>query len=241
MKPRLVTPRRLNRCHRLLIAAVIVAAARVVDAQSIDPPIAIFEAKASGSVTIANGSLYPVSFVLEPRSFAVSCGGDVGFMPLDTTRIRLKLSTMSGRIPARQSVKVFYEATTDSLPAWFAIIASFGRSQPSAGLSMRVELPHVVYLMQKDRVVERDIRVGEATYSDSARLLRVEVENRSAKLTRILDVTVTSTNGQSHAIDACPLFPGSSRQFEHTWRELGRPVSVTIRFPGFSVTRAVVP
>lgn len=226
----------LNRFVLCALAGLLAARA---GAQSMDPPIAIFDEKANGRLVIGNPTLYPVNFVLEARSFTVSCSGDITFGPLDTARIHLSLSNMSGRIPARQNVRVFYQATADSLPSWFAIIASFSRTAPDAGLSVRLELPQIVYIMQRERAGEGDITIGAVTFDSVTKFVRVRVENHSTKLTRVVGLTITSSSGQSVVADASPLFPNSARDFEHAWKLAGRPVSVTAAFPGFSMTRQV--
>jgi len=227
---------------RVLAAAFGVAAplaAARLGAQSIDPPIAVFDGNARGQMVIANPSLFPINFVLEPKSFSMSCNGDVLFAPLDTAHIHLTLSAMSGRITAKQNIRIFYEASADSLPAWFAIIASFSHGAPGSGLSMRLELPQMVYLMQRDRVTEGNLAVGLASYDSVTHVLRVRLENHSRKLTRLTSLTLVSSSGQTVVTEAGPLFPNSARDYEHLWRLQGRPVTLIAAFPGFSITRAI--
>lgn len=221
----------------VLLAAACVAAP--VGAQAIDPPIATYDGRARGSILIANTTLFPVSFVLETKSFAIACSGDVAFAPLDTARIHVTLSAMSGRIAAKQRVRVFYDASADSLPAWFAIIAGFTGSAPAEGLSMRVELPHIVYLMQRDRAVASDIGVAWATFDSASSMLSVRIENRSDKLTRVLELSATGSTGRTFAVEACPLFPHSARDVQYHWKDPVRPVTIVVKFPGFSITRPV--
>lgn len=222
-----------------VLALMTFAAFARTEAQSIDPPIAVFDGKANGRLVIANPSLYPVNFVLESKSFTVGCNGDITFGPLDTARIHLSLSAMSGRVPAKQNVRIYYQASADSLPSWFAIIASFRRTAPEGGLSVRLELPQIVYLMQRQRASESDIAIGTVTYDSATRVVRTRVENRGAKLTRVQGLTIVSSTGQSVLTDAGPLFPNSARDYEHHWKLPGTPVSAVVEFEGFKLTRPI--
>src|SRR5688572_11856436 len=86
-------------------------------AQSVTPPIAEYQQRAKSSFQLQNSTLFPLTVVLEVRGFRVTEEGEVEDVPLDTSRVRVKLSEMSFRIPPRGSHRVFYEATGDSLPA----------------------------------------------------------------------------------------------------------------------------
>jgi hypothetical protein len=72
--------------------------------------------KASGRIEYVNDSLQNLNVVLDSRSFIVSDTGDLSYQPLDT-RIHVKFSAMSFRIPPKQNYFVFYEASADALPA----------------------------------------------------------------------------------------------------------------------------
>jgi len=211
-------------------------------AQSVDPPIAIFDGtkgRAQGKIVINNPTLYPLAFVLEPKRFIVACGGDVAFGEIDTAHVHLRLSAMSGRLGARQHATIFYEVRVDSLPAWFAIVAGFSAARPEPGLSVRVEIPHIVYLMQRERVTAADVAITTAVYSPTTKQLRVRVENHSAKLTRLSDVIAVSRSGKEYSIDACPLFPNNAREFDFAWPESAPPVTLIAKFPDFSIQQAI--
>ena len=85
-------------------------------AQSVTPPIAEYQERANSSFRLTNGTLYPLNVVLDVRGFSVTDDGQVVDETLDTSRVHVRLSAMSFRIPPRGGYTVFYEATADSLP-----------------------------------------------------------------------------------------------------------------------------
>ena len=100
------------------------AAPRVLSAQTVSPPIAEYQERARSSFQLINSTIFPLSAVLEVHGFTVTEQGEVQEVPLDTAKVRVKLSAMSFRIPPRQTYTVFYEATADSVPAWFNIVSA---------------------------------------------------------------------------------------------------------------------
>ena len=127
--------------------------------QSVSPPIAEYQEKARSSFQLHNGSLFPLTVVLEVRGFRVTEAGEVVDTPLDTSRVHVKLSAMSFRIPPRGSYRVFYEATGDTLPAWFNILSAMSGARTDNGLNVRLLLPHVVYLNQKQPLKKNEVAI----------------------------------------------------------------------------------
>ena len=68
-------------------------------AQSVSPPIAEYQVRARSSFQLINSGIFPLSAVLEVHGFSVTEQGEVQDAPLDTTRLHIKLSAMSFRIP----------------------------------------------------------------------------------------------------------------------------------------------
>jgi hypothetical protein len=223
------------------VAAVLVGlavAAWPAGAQTLNPPVAVYDGKASGAIVIANPSIFRMNFVLDPMSFIMASNGDISFGPLDTGRIRLRLSSMSGRIPARQSIRLFYEASADSLPSWFAVVATFSRGAPATGLAVRLQMPHMVYLMQRGQPTRSELSLDAVTFDSATSTLRARLENRSAKLTRLESFGVEWA-GPVILIDAGPVFPNSVRTFTYVWNRPGRPTGVIASFPDFSIATPV--
>src|SRR6476646_9202379 len=136
-------------------------------AQSVSPPIAEYQERARSSFQLINSGIFPLNVVLEVRGFRVTEQGEVEDAPLDTTRLHVKLSAMSFRIPPRGTYTVFYEASADSLPAWFNILSAMSGARTERGLNLRVLLPHVVYINQKESLHKEQVAI-RAFQVDSA-------------------------------------------------------------------------
>ena len=214
----------------LFLATVAVPAA----AQTVRPVVVEYTgAKIKGKFELVNDNLTPMSVILEPKSFDVTETGEAVYRPLDS-RIRLRLSAMSVRIPARQSHWIFFEAQTDSLPAWFVIPCTFAGSPKHKGLEVLIELPHTVYMLQKESLVREDVRVHTAVYSPAEKWILVELENRGPRLGRATSVEA-SAKGEKRPYPSFPLIPASTRQILIPWDAAIPPSRVTIRFTGFTL------
>jgi hypothetical protein len=210
------------------------ALARPASAQTVRPVVVeYYGTTVKGRFELANDGLVPLTVVLEPKSFDVTETGDAIYRPLDS-RVRLRLSAMSLRIPARQSRWVFYEAQADSIPAWFVITSTFSGMPRRSGLEVLVELPHTVYLVQKELLRREDIRVPTAVYSAAEKWILLEIENRGPRLGRATQIEATGT-GERRESPSFPLLPGGRRQLVIPWDAAHEPDRVMIRFQGFTL------
>jgi hypothetical protein len=96
---------------RFAAVVVIAGIVRPLGAQTVRPAVVEFSEQARGKFELVNETLFPLTVVLEPRGFHVEPNGELIEEPLDTTRMRVKISAMSFRIPPRETYTVFYEAT----------------------------------------------------------------------------------------------------------------------------------
>src|SRR5579859_7198942 len=128
--------------------------------QTVRPVINELGNPSKGRVEYVNDSLTPLNVVLEAKSFTVSESGELDYRPLDPN-IHLKLSATSFRIQPKQTYYVFYEASAPPSPAWFVIYASFSGFpfRTAQGMNVRLQLPHTVYLLPKQRTEKADVRV----------------------------------------------------------------------------------
>jgi hypothetical protein len=207
--------------------------------QSVSPPIAEYQERARSSFQLQNGSLFPLTVVLEVKGFKVTEQGEVIDLPLDTSRIHVKLSAMSFRIPPRGSYRVFYEATGDSLPAWFNILSAMSGTRTESGLNVRLLLPHVVYLNQKRPLTKTDVAVRTLEFDSAGKKARIQLENLGTHLGRVLQVNVTDGQSTSEPSGGFPLFPGSRRWTEVPWERATPPTRLTVRFARFSIDTAL--
>jgi hypothetical protein len=221
------------RCSLSLVAWM--AAASTLTAQSVSPPIAEYQEKARSSFQLHNGSLFPLTVVLEVRGFRVTEAGEVVDLPLDTTRVHVKLSAMSFRITPRSSYRVFYEATGDSLPAWFNILSAMSGTRLDNGLNVRLLLPHVVYLNQKQALKKNEVAVRAFEFDAAARKMRIQLQNLGPHLGRVHQVTVTDGDATSEPIGGFPLFPNSRRWAEVPWQGEAPATRISLRFARFAI------
>lgn len=204
-------------------------------AQTVSPPIAEYQERARSSFQLSNESIFPLSVVLEVRGFQVTEEGDVLDAPFDSTRIQVKLSAMSFRIPPRGSYTVFYEARADSLPAWFNILSAISGARTDAGLNVRILLPHVVYLNQKQPLRKEEVAVRQLLFDSTRHRVRVQLENTGPNLGRVLQVSAENGKTSSPPGSAFPLFPGMIRWTEFEWPGHAVPERVLVKFARFTI------
>jgi hypothetical protein len=208
-------------------------------AQSVSPPIAEYQGKARSSFKLHNPSIFPITVVLEPRGFTVTEDGEVLDLPLDTSRIHIKLSEMSFRIPPRGTRTVFYEASSDSLPTWFNILSALSGTKTESGLNVRILLPHVVYLNQKQALRKTDVAIRAFEFDTARKTARVLLENLSPNLGRVYQTTVSNDHDASQPGSGFPLLPRRRRWAEVGWEASTPPTRVVLRFSRFSLDTAL--
>jgi len=202
--------------------------------QTVRPVVVEYSgAKVKSKFELVNDGLHPVNVVIEPKSFEVTPAGEVLYLPLDPS-IHLKLSAMSVRIPPRQSRWIFYEASADSSPAWFVIPCTFSGMPKASGLEFTVELPHTVYLLQKDALRREDVRVHTSAYIASQGAIFLELENGSTRLGRVTGLEAVGPAGKK-SYTSFPCLPKRHRQITLPWDLPGAPERLKVRFQGFTL------
>jgi hypothetical protein len=219
----------------LALATCWLALIPALAAQSVSPPVVEYQERARSSFRLDNGSLFPLTVVLEVRGFKVTEEGQVVDLPLDTTRVKVRLSAMSFRIPPRGSQRVFYEASSDSLPAWFNILSAMTGARTENGLNVRLLLPHVVYLNQKQSLKKNEVVVRAFEHDEVSKKARIQLENLGPNLGRVLQVSVSGEGAPSQLGSGFPLFPHSRRWTEVSWDGRKPPGRLHLRFARFSI------
>lgn len=225
----------------LALAVIGALAPGAAHAQTVSPPIAEYQERARASFQLSNGSIFPLTVVLEPRGFDVTENGEVVATPLDTARVRIKLSATSFRMQPRSTYTVFYEAAADSAPAWFTISSALSGARTDNGLNLRIILPHVVYLNQKQPLRKDEVAVRRLELNPETKKARVLLENLSPHLGRVLEFSLATAKGQSRSTGAFPLLPGHRRWAEVDWDLDQPPARVTARFAKFSIDTTLAP
>jgi hypothetical protein len=212
----------------------------ILSAQSVSPPIAEYQERARSSVQLSNGSIFPLSVVLDVNGFDVTEDGEVVAAPLDTSRVKIKLSSTSFRLAPRSTYTLFYEARSDSLPAWFVITAAMSGARTDNGLNLRIILPHVVYLNQRQPLQKSEVVVRRLELDSAGKSARVQLENLSGHLGRVLELTMTA-KGQNRTAGAFPLLPHHRRWVHVDWDLEHPPERVALRFAKFTIDTTLVP
>ncbi|MFN8573597.1 MAG: hypothetical protein U0132_16200 [Gemmatimonadaceae bacterium] len=210
-------------------------AAVPLDAQTVRPAVVEYPEVARGKFELVNETVFPMTVVLEPRGFRVDATGELFDEPFDTARVHLKLSAMSFKIPPLQSYTVFYEASASQLPAWFQVISAMSGARTSNGLNVRIELPHVIYLLQKQPLRRTDVAVRSFAFDSTAKRAIVELENTSDALGRVLMSEVAGDGHTATPGGGFPLFPQSRRRVEIPWTADAAPEHLFLRFANFTV------
>ena len=203
-----------------------------VAAQEVAPPVIEYRGRAIGSFEVRNNGLFPMSVVIEPFGFVQDSLGTITYVPFDTSRVRLRLSAMSVRLPARGALSVSYEvAAKDTVPAWFVITSTF-HGMRRQGVNYNFQLPHVVYLHQKAPVRKEEIQLAGFVFDERAREARFKVRNVSGGLTRCADGTLSSAAGSRAPIAAFPLFPRFERWVAVGWTHADAPTRIRLSCTG---------
>jgi hypothetical protein len=197
------------RLHSYRLVVALASFALACAAQTISPLISEYRGKANGSFELRNNYAHTVVAILEPYSFSVDGEGKLTYAPLDS-RIHVDLDAASFEIPPGQTHYIFYKATSDQLPAWFAIHCILTPEiQVKAGLRVSVVLTEFVYISQKSKFRANDVQVRLLPGTASG--YRLEIANQSDKLGRVEFVETTGFNRDAE-MGGFPLFPGQTRQ-----------------------------
>ena len=211
----------------------------IATAQTVRPVINELGNPAKGRVEYVNDADTPLNVVLEAKSFTVSETGEVQYRPLDPN-IHLKLSATSFRIQPKQSYYVFYEASSTPNPNWFVIYASFSgfAFRTAQGMNVRLQLPHTVYLLPKDKPEKADVRVVRAELDEAHDKVLLEVENTGNNFGRVLQTQLANGKKKQEA-PGFPIFPHSKRMLELPLDAKSAkdalPTDVSLQFENFKV------
>jgi hypothetical protein len=224
-----------------MLLPMVSSVAAPLQSQSVSPPLAEYQERARSSFQLQNGSIYPITVVLEVRGFGITEAGEVQDLPLDTTRIHVKLSEMSFRIPPRGSRTVFYEAKSDSLPAWFNILSAMSGAKTESGINVRILLPHVVYLNQKQPLQKNEVAIRGLEFDPAGKTARVLLENTGPHLGRVYQLTVGDGRSSSQPAAGFPLLPHRRRWAEMRWEGLTAPTKLVLRSTHFTMDTLLPP
>jgi P pilus assembly chaperone PapD len=231
----------LNVVRIFVLAALAVVAASSAHAQTIAPLVSEYQREARGRVEITNNGDVPLNVVLQPKGFSVDEAGEMRDEPFPA-HVEVTLSAMSFRLPPRQSRFVFYEAKTNRAPAWFVLYAVLSGypQRDFSGINVELELPHVVYILPREKWQAGDVRVADTRFNRETGKLELLVKNDGAMFGRVTEVQVSGRENRVK-VPGFPLFPGATRRVEVAWTGPGQPDMVEVDAPNVSFRHRIPP
>lgn len=202
-------------------------------AQTVRPAVVEYPVQGRGKFELVNETLFPLTVVLEPRGFTVDEHGTLSDLPFDSSNVEVRLSAMSFRIPPLGTYAVSYEARAKRLPAWFMVLSAMTGARTQNGLNVRLELPHVVYLLQKEPLQKGTVAVRGFTFDSTERKALLDLENTGTGLGRVLASELSVNGRHGTPFGGFPLFPHSRRRVEVPWDGTEQPDKVVLRFANF--------
>jgi hypothetical protein len=223
----------------VLVLMIGAGCATRVHAQTIQPLVSEYQREAKGRVEIRNNGDQPLLVTLEPKGFSVGEDGRLQDEPMPAG-VRVTLSAMSFRLPARQSRFVFYEASADRAPAWFVLYANLSGypKRDFSGVNVQLELPHVVYILPKETWRSGDVRVLESRFNRETKRVELLVQNDGALFGRIAQVQVAGGSDRV-TVPGFPMFPGARRRIDVAWTKAELPEVVQLTAPNLSVRHPI--
>ena len=216
-----------------LAFSLLFACRTIASAQSVQPLISEYTDHAEGWFEVTNGSLAASVVVLEPKSFSILPDGTGDFRPLDST-IHLELSVSSIRLEPHQTARVFYKVTADRTPVWLCIYSSFLPAKRSPGLTVRIMLPHTIYVYQHQPLPKEAIDSGRAWYDAVKHLVHLELTNNSSLAGRAQSVEVDGPHAFNTA-GGFPMLPYTERTLSVDWTAEQPPHTIEVVFERFSL------
>jgi hypothetical protein len=207
-------------------------------AQTVQPAIVEYEGRGEGKFAITNNTADPMTVILEPRSFSIDQTGRGTFRALDPG-IDVQLSVTSVRLQPLETYWVFYNAHSEVYPAWFTIYSTFIPARKGASLEVRFQLPHTVYLYQKQPIQQSDLDVTIASYSPARHKLVCDLTNTGISLARVQQVQLAGLHGAHADLAGFPMLPAAHRRIEIDWAGDTAPSNLQIRFAHFTLKPAI--
>jgi len=136
-----------------MLASVIfvLLSSTMLSAQTISPVISEYGGKkVSGSFTITNNGLTPLTVVIEPPQTLAFENGQPRLGPLDPA-VHLTLAEMSAKIGAKQQHQFDYKLTCDARPCAVTIYTTITGPHTASGLAVAIHLPHTLYFCEKQK------------------------------------------------------------------------------------------
>lgn len=185
-----------------VILATLLTWATSLLGQGIAPPIAEYRGdNASGMFEIQNTTDDPMAVILSAMGFTVDEQGHVKYSPL-ASATKIKMGASSFVLQPHDSRMIFYKASFPTAPTSFSIIATLTKVEAvDSGMRLSFVFPHMVYVYQKAKFDQKDIRIELVNG-----VLRIH--NLSKKLGRVESVQANA----GEQTGGFPIYPDQTRE-----------------------------
>ena len=109
------------------------------------------------------------------------------------------------------------------------------------GLNVRILLPHVVYLNQKQPLRKEEVAIRRFEQDPGTKKVRVQLENLGPHLGRVHQMTVSNKDKVGQPGGGFPLMPHSRRWAELEWDSAAQPTRLSIHFSRFTLDTVLTP
>jgi hypothetical protein len=109
------------------------------------------------------------------------------------------------------------------------------------GLNVRILLPHVVYLNQKQSLPREDVAINAFVFDSVQKKARVQLENRGPNLGRVHQMTVANQRSTSQPSGGFPLLPRRRRWAEVEWDGTTPPTRLVLKFSRYTIDTVLIP
>jgi len=133
--------------------------------QTVSPIIVECGKKCRGEFSIINTGLAPLAVTVEARSFSLDTLGHATNRPLDPG-VDLKLEEGSARISPKSTHTFGYQLKCSLPPCSVALISSMIVGHTDAGILVRVQLAHTVYICEKQKDCRKKVRAAAGVKVD---------------------------------------------------------------------------
>jgi hypothetical protein len=133
---------------KTIIAILILAVGAA--AQTLSPIRVECGKRCSGQFTVTNGSIEPMTVVVQPFSAAVTPEGKAKLRPLDAG-VDVRMPEMSARIGPHDDHTFDYTLKCATLPCMTQLLVSMTAGHTVSGMAIRVLIPETIYACEKSK------------------------------------------------------------------------------------------
>ena len=136
-----------------------------VAAQTVSPVIVECGKKCNGAFSVTNNGLTPLAVTVEARSFSMDTQGHATYRTLDEAA-DLKLDEGSARIAPKGTHTFSYQLKCSAVPCSVTLLSSMVVGHTADGIWVRVQLPHTVYVCEKQKDCRKSVRAAAGITSN---------------------------------------------------------------------------